>query len=333
MPGKDLDRNPGRKSSRSFGEAPVLGKVSRSPQSAVRRGSSRRQSSRRSRNAKRKILAWSLLLAFLAAGVLITFTFLFFSTKRSGNGETAEAPISPAITPSTPEDTSEKSIAPSLKRLEVRDLVVSAMTNRDPSKIEGYFTLGSAPDPNAVIEALETIKEKEGEILRYEVAPPIYANGTPMERVIVHLSGNGKPLNRLAQLVPTDDGSWKIDFDSYMRACDPDWETILSGEAGQATVRVFIVSDNYYNHRFADDSVWQSYAMVSPDIKTIILGYARLGSPQHRAIERILANEDPLHRVTLKLEHKGTEETRQFEIISVLAEDWVLGETPYDEDF
>ena len=95
------------------------------------------------------------------------------------------------------------------------------MTNRDPSKIEGYFALGLANDPNTVIEALETF----------------------------------------------------------------------------------------------------------------MLGYARLGSPQHRAMDRILANVEPLHRATLKLEHKGTEEARQFEIISVLAEDWVLGETPYDEDF
>ncbi len=207
------------------------------------------------------------------------------------------------------------------------------MMNRDPSKVTEYFRVGPMFDPATVIGRLETIEQEEGQITRYEVIAPVYANSRLLVRVVVHLDGNGDPRNRLAQLVIEDDDVWKIDFDSYVRATTPDWETILSGKPGQAIVRVFVAEDHYYNNLFADDSVWQAYAVVSPDTDTIMLGYARLGSPQHRAMDRILANEDPLHRATLKLDHKGTEETRQFEIVSVLAEDWVIGDTPYDEDF
>ena len=207
------------------------------------------------------------------------------------------------------------------------------MKNRDPSKVAKYFRLGPMSDPVTVVKRLETIEREDGEITGYEAIPPLYANGRLLARVVIHFDGNGSPRNRLAELLLADEDVWKIDFDSYIRASSPDWETILSGEPGQAIVRVFIAEDHYYNKLFADDSLWQAYAVVSPDTDTIMLGYARLGSPQHRAMDRILANEEPLHRATLKLEHKGTEEARQFEIISVLAEDWVLGETPYDEDF
>ncbi len=325
---------PRKSSNRSFGDAPVLGKVPRSPQSAVRdSGHLRTRSSRRLRNARRKVLAWSLLLSITAAGVLIAFTVMFFSKARSGNGMRKDAIASPSETAESTTGLVKKTELPSLGKSEARKLVVAAMGNREPSKVGNYFRLATGTAPGTVIGSLESIERTEGEIIRYEAAPALYANGTLMERVIVHLGADGKEVNRLAQLIPSEDGVWKIDFDSYMRASDPDWRTILSGKSGQATVRVFIAPDNYYNNLYADDSVWQAYAMVSPDTETVMLGYVRIGSPQHLAVESILKSEQSLHRATFRLARKGTEETRQFEIISVLAEDWVTGETPFDESF
>jgi hypothetical protein len=78
--------------------------------------------------------------------------------------------------------------------------------------------------------------------------------------------------------------------------------------------------------------------MASPDTETILLGYCRKGSPQERAMERIVSEEkdEPRHRlnrVTLEIRRPQGAEIRQFEITRVLAEDWVMAAAPFDAAF
>jgi hypothetical protein len=58
-----------------------------------------------------------------------------------------------------------------------------------------------------------------------------------------------------------------------------------------------------------------------------------VGSPQAAALKSIFAQEAKLHRVALELRRVEGAGTRQFEISRVLAEDWVMGEVPFDERF
>ncbi len=91
--------------------------------------------------------------------------------------------------------------------------------------------------------------------------------------------------------------------------------------------------DNYYNGIFSDDTVWQAYALVSPDTDEILYAYAKRDTPQFLAMEKILESDEHLHRATLEITSLPDAGERQFQISRVLAENWVMGEKAFDESF
>ena len=114
------------------------------------------------------------------------------------------------------------------------------------------------------------------------------------------------------------------------------------------TVRVNVAKDTYYNGPFRDDRQWVCYGMVSPDTEVVMLGYCRKDSPQARAMERIVMDENDLpggmqgglpaaakapKRATLEVRRVEGAEARQFEITRVLAQDWIVSAKPFDGNF
>ena len=106
-------------------------------------------------------------------------------------------------------------------------------------------------------------------------------------------------------------------------------------------VRVILANDAYFNGPFRDDSRWSCYGMVSPDIERMLIGYCRKGSLQDQAMQRLFlsepdeagpeaASQSNIIRATLQLVRPPSAEDRQFEIVRVLAEDWVLSGQPFD---
>ncbi|MGA0846032.1 MAG: hypothetical protein ACO3RV_05775, partial [Luteolibacter sp.] len=141
-------------------------------------------------------------------------------------------------------------------------------------------------------------------------------------------------LNRLVLLTPDEEGTWKVDYESFARKVDPSWDQLISGEANSGLVRVIFAQDNYFNGPFSDDQKWSCFAMASPDIEPILMGYTRIGSPQDTALRRLLLRgsrkQAGVQRVTLRIKRPADSVDRQFQITRVLAEDWVLTDQAFD---
>lgn len=322
----------GEKAGRRIGEAPGIGKVLRSPQSGTVTRKGALTAAGRKRRRQRILAAWSLVFAACSMGVVLFFVISHFMSLAPAPGKiTVMVSDTPDLDSIFSDDPSGETVYPDEK--ETLSLVTRAIANRDPDKVGEFFRLSNDRTPEDVIRVLERIESGEGSVVGTEWFGAEFANGVVMGQVVVHMEKDGAKVNRLAQTVEREGGGFLVDFDSYIRATSSPWDSILSGEAPTSTVRVFIATDTYYNGPFSDDAVWQSYALVSPDTDVILHGYARKNSSRFNALEKILETEKPLHRATLEITCLPESGKDQFEISRVLAENWVIGETAFDESF
>jgi len=332
MPDKGFSKVSPDRFERKIGEAPHIGKVTRTPQSAVSRGRRGSRHAPRKKQTHTAIKAWSGLLFVAALAVLVVIAALYFrgeAAKRTNSAGSSYA--STALDKAFA--SGQENEVPSLGQAKALEIVNTALKIRDPLMFSEYFIPPAIGTPAEAIAELSQIIGAEGAVVETQWLGPKFANGRVIEEVVVFTAKGGKKLNRLAQLVPTSGGDWRIDFDSFTRASSDGWGYILNGQIPVAEVRVFLTQDSYYNGMFADDRIWQAYALVSPDAPRILYGYSKKGSPQHAALSRILSAESELHRATLQISKLSESGARQFEISKVLAENWVVGEQPFDESF
>lgn len=191
---------------------------------------------------------------------------------------------------------------------------------------------GSSQRPDGIAAKLAELEAEDGKITTVDYFGPIESRNLQLESVVVNFN-SGR--NRIALLSPDPAGVWRVDFDAFDRHVTTDWATLLTGGPNEATVRIYACLDNYYNGRYANDREWACYGLASPDHETLMFGYALRGSPQHMAMAQLL-RRNPLSpnrtvkRMTLDLRHTGTGDRRQFEIVRVMADDWALGNEPFD---
>jgi hypothetical protein len=159
------------------------------------------------------------------------------------------------------------------------------------------------------------------------------ANGLSIDGVLVSFKGVERPIPRLALLTPDAAGRWKVDFEAFARVVKPSWNDILEKGAALARVRVYVAKDSYYNGAFSDDKQWVCHRMASPDTEQILFGYCRVGSRQAAALNWMFSKEESVTRATLEIRRVEGADSRQFEILKVIAGDWVVGEVPFDEGF
>ncbi len=329
---RDFTRTIGERNVRKIGTAPDIGRVLRSPQSGatIKRGAPTAAGRRRRRN--RILIAWSVVFAIVSVGIVMFFVISHFRGLAPPPVKTIElAPGSPDLDEIFSENSGQETDTPGEETS--LEFVTSALSNRDPDAVEKFFKIPSGKAPEDAIRILTEIEGREGTVSKTDWLGTAFANGSLMNQVVVHTEKDGRSVNRLAQIVPLPDGEWRIDFDSYIRATSAGWESILSGKSPFSKVRVFVATDHYYNGIFSDDAVWQAYALVSPDTDEILYAYAKRETPQFLAMEKILESDEHLHRATLEITTLPDAGKRQFQISRVLAENWVVGEKPFDESF
>jgi hypothetical protein len=321
---------------RSAGDAPNIGRVSRVPGTGLPKGLRRRRrrdaANPQQRRRRISLLAWSLLLLMLALSVLAFFMVFWLRGQMGRKADAEDLAAARAI------QRHKVSEFPSPSEQDALDRVKDALALRDPAEVANYFRLGQTP-PAAVVSFLEGMQELDGRITGYQWLSSMDANHLLLDGVLVVTSKDGAPRNRIALLTPDQRGVWKIDFDAFARTVRPSWEELLAEDGGKGLVRVILAGDSYFNGPFKDDGKWHCYGMASPDSEKILLGYCRQDSPQARALSLVFHQqvEDADHgssrlkRATLELERPQGAEPRQFEITRVLAEDWVLSDTPFDE--
>lgn len=214
---------------------------------------------------------------------------------------------------------------PAPNREEALEMVRRAIANRDPEKITSFFRCGSA-SVETIVNFLDNMTSMDGPIQRYEWMCRMDREGMPVEGVLVEATGKDGPMQRLALLTPDASGNWKMDFEAFARTVSPSWDELLVKGAKHATIRVFVGKGSYYNGAFRDESQWISYGMVSPDIEEVLIGYCRKESNEATLLNKLFSEGQKMRRVTLEIKRVEESEHRQFEIIRVLAEDWILGE-------
>jgi hypothetical protein len=222
---------------------------------------------------------------------------------------------------------------------EARDLVRRALALREPEKVGEVFRAGDA-SPAEVVGFLAGLAALDGRFERMDWLSSMDMEGQLLEGVLVVFAGKDGPRERLAFLLPDDNGVWKVDFEAFARSSRPPWKELLKGDAKSARVRVFAAKDVYFNGPFRDESLWVCYAMTSPESRDLLpeesellRGYCRVGSPQAKAMELVFASDVRLSRATLEIQKTEGAEFRQFEITRVLSGDWVLPPKPLDEKF
>lgn len=215
---------------------------------------------------------------------------------------------------------------------EALTLVKKALALRNPEAVDGLIRAGSLT-PQEVVMYLQAMKTVDGDIADYSWLRSIDKNGLSLEGVMVTFVEKDKPKSRLAILTPDANGAWKMDFAAFARLVKPSWEDLLTNKTPLGMVRVYVAKYSYYNGPFLDDKKWAAYAMTSPDMEHTLVGYCKMGSAQRWAMEMIRQHgEYRPARATLEIRRVEGADQRQFEITRVLAEDWVLGEKPMDED-
>jgi hypothetical protein len=211
-------------------------------------------------------------------------------------------------------------------------LVRKALAVRDPAEVGEFFRLGDST-PEQVIEYLGQMETADGSIAHYQWLGSVDANDMTLDGVLITYANSGTPRNRMAMLVPDEEQKWRVDFAAFARLVDPSWEKILSGEAKEATLRVYIAEDNYFNGVFSDEEKWLSVSLGTPDTEQVLIGYCEAGTPQAAALRQISAREVPASRAVLEIQRVNGGGPRQVRIMRVLAEDWVLGDEPFDRKF
>lgn len=332
MPERNFSRNETGDSERKFGEAPILGRVSRTPLSAAEERGKRRRRMKRKTRVNKAVVAWTLLVSFVLLLLMVVFLVSHFRKKAA---EAAEA--------STLEESSrrlanafsdQKTVElPTIGEVEALAIVRAAFANADPQAMARHFILGENGDPSQALSELAATKGKEGDISSYRWMGEKYVNGGVIGEVVTHRRNGDERSKRLAQLVIGADGKWRIDLDSYLRKCDPSWPQIISGESPISLIRIFVAPDTYYNGIYSEEAQWRVYALVSPDATAPIFGYAKRGSAQDKALRQILRSGGDVHRATVEIIANPEAGERQFEISGVLAESWVMRGTRFDESF
>ncbi len=272
------------------------------------------------------VLVWSSVFAVLTLG-LVVISVWTWANKNKGRGA-AEALAAEAAKPPGAERVVSQFESPGEE--EALDLVKKALAIRDEKEVPNYFRLGRS-SPAEVVGFLRRLHETEGEPQFFDWLSSMDANGMLLDGVMVTYPSQEDESKRLAFLTPNEKGRWLVDYEAFARVVTPGWKDLLQKGTEQGMVRVLMASDNYYNGPFREEEGWLAFGLASPDIDEILVGYARKGSPQFDSLQRMFGKEVSTRRATLEIRKVEGAGPRQFEISRVLAEDWVLSGSPFDE--
>jgi hypothetical protein len=314
---------------RSIGDAPSLGRVSRISGTGLPKGRTRRRSrsGRAAQSSRFKILSWSIIVGGVALAGIGAAIFMWLRMRMEEASATHNRSLDvPEMVVRVPSE------FPSPPEAEALDLVNRALAIRDPAKLPAYFRLGAA-SPDAIIGFLQGLESRDGKLANSRWLGSMDANGLSLDGVLVSFTQEDTTRQRLVPLTPDAAGVWKIDFEAFARVVDPSWQELLEQGAAEAKVRVHMAGDTYFNGPFKDDKEWICYSIGSPDIDEILVGYCRVGSPQAEATRWMFSKGENRHRALLQIRRVEGASAKQFEITRVLAEDWVMGDKPFDEGF
>jgi len=314
---------------RAVGDAPTMGRVAMTKglgePKRFRGRRKRRSESREARKHRKVVRAWSILLVFVAGG-LITFFVYFWAIPQLEENELVARPR----TRNTENVRVVSKFIPPSERKAIQ-LVKDGLAVRDPKRIPELFRVGDS-SPQEVIDALQQIESECGPIQGYAPLKRVETSEVVLGAVMVTYSNKGTQPERVALLTPVDQGKWKIDFDAYVQRSKPSWDKIITGGVDTAEVRVLVSADTYFDNAFVNEYEWSCYRMVGPGRGEVLFGYCKAGSPEQTAIKQALFKQGSKVRMMLEIEKVQGAAKRQFQITKAIAEDWVVADEVFDKN-
>jgi len=324
---------------RQPGEAPAIGSVARiHKRSKELQESKLGRASRKFGRGKRAnptgnhshlTLFWLAMLLLGTCAVIVAGMFLWLraqSDRRNLAGSRAQAFV--------PAGESRVSRFPPPSEAVAMRIFQGALAARSEESISLYVRETPEVPVGQQISFLAETETRDGSLTQHRWIGTIEHETLQVQAISVHFDKNGRAQSRIAMLVPDSAGNWRLDFPAFARWCDPPIQLIdtADGHPG-GRVRVFLQLDNYYNGIFANDREWICFRIDSPDAESSAYVYAAAGSPAHLALFSLLSPNVPTIPVTLEIERREGAEPRQFALTSVLADGWILTDTPFDSTF
>ncbi len=266
------------------------------------------------------------LLRTIAVGVVAVFgligaTYVGLTRDRSSSAAVWHDPNSQLFTPR------DQAVTP-LSEDQALALVKKVLAARSSAELNDLVRLRDISASEAV-QFLTELEQKRGKVLRLDWIGNMDANGIQIEAVEIHFENETvKPLRAL--LTPNPQSIWQVDLAALSAACSKPWDKVLSEAKIQADLRVFIAQDNYYNGRFLSEREWAAYTLASPDSDATLIGYCQRGSETQRILNASLKSSRAI-RAIVRVRKNDPTPTRLCEIISFLAEDWIMTDTAFDE--
>lgn len=118
----------------------------------------------------------------------------------------------------------------------------------------------------------------------------------------------------------------KVDWESWVGWSEMPWDKLIESRPTRPVlVRAMLRWVDYYNFSFADDSIWRSYRLISPDGEHTLYGYVERNSLLD---QRLRPGEQSAYvAVTLKVLFPEIGDTRdQVLIDNYVSDGWVLPE-------
>jgi hypothetical protein len=318
MKTRDIRRGIVSTRTRNIGEEPSMGRVSRlhRTRKKKRRSSTGRTARRQLR--LRRVLIWSVLIGIVSAGVIAGALVLWLSPKISLQADQAgivqpEREVQTLITSKFPSPSAEEAMA----------MVVRMIAIRESSQVEAVvWTNGRSAEEIAAYFAGR--EQRDGKVLNYQWMGSIDSGNVLMDGIVVVSQREDVIMERMAILAPDEAGVWKIDFDAFARTVVPSWDEIIHRNAPSAQVRVVAIEDSYYNGPYGDEAQWVCYAIGNRDIDFMLYAYCPRGSAVADQMRSIFDDGEMVSRVTLEIRRVPGAESKQFEIVRVMAKDWVV---------
>jgi len=203
--------------------------------------------------------------------------------------------------------------------------VRKVLAMRNAAEFQDLVRLKGMSEAEAV-DFLSHLTAREGKVTSVTWQSADNVNGLQLESAYVEFA-SGRP--RIAYLTPDGEGVWRVDLASFAGHCSVPWDEFYSGPERSAELRAMALKDNYYNGSYADEHAWSAYSLSNGSSDHVLVGYCKKGGPADQALMRMLKFRQNFPTVVRVAKNTGGP-GRQVEILSVLAEGWVLTDTPFD---
>jgi adenylylsulfate kinase len=145
---------------------------------------------------------------------------------------------------------------------------------------------------------------------------------------LLHLkySGSGRAENVEVALRQAKDGSYKLDWESFVGASGMSWEDFIAKRTiSPVLFRAYVNKEDYYNFEFSDEQKYLCVKLTSRDGKSNLYAYVERGTAVAYKVQSALARRPKNAALSVKLAFLEQAQSKDsIRLLDVVAERWFL---------